>query len=98
MCGKTNSRVKKKFPAYTMSPTIEEGFRQELVYFGVAGDVLKLAYREFSGGLARPAFTQEVTFTLESEGSTMIHFKGARIEIHEIDNSGVRYTVRQGIK
>lgn len=70
-----------------------ENFRRELLYQGKVGRELKLSYREFVGDLARPAFTQEVSFDL-SEGET-IGVKGARIEVIEANNIAITYRVLQ---
>lgn len=67
------------------------GFRQELIYNGRIGDSLKFLYREFSGDLMRPPFSQEVQYDLKD--STMIGFRGVRIEIIEATNTQLRYRV-----
>ena len=40
----------------------ESGFRYELLYQGVANGVVRLLYREFVDDMARPSFSQELTF------------------------------------
>lgn len=70
-------------------------FRRELVYGGAGGGVLRLAYREFVGALARPAFSQEATFDLTS-GETEVTFKGVKLRVLEVNNSTVRYVVLSG--
>lgn len=67
------------------------GFRQELIYNGRSGDNLKFLYREFSGDLMRPPFSQDVQYDL-NESST-IGFRGARVEIIEASNTQLRYKV-----
>jgi hypothetical protein len=71
-----------------------EGFRTELVYQGAGGAVLRLAYREFVDDMARPAFTQELTYELPPEGATTIAFQGLEVEILDANNLGVEYRVR----
>lgn len=66
-------------------------FRRILSYSGVSRGVVTLEYREFSGDLARPAFTQSATYDL-AEGRE-IAFRGARLEILSADNISVRYRV-----
>ena len=73
------------------------GFRQDLLYQGIDGDTIKISYREFSGSLARPAFQQDLTYTLQPEGETEIAFKGARITVHEASNTTIRFAVVSGI-
>lgn len=67
------------------------GFRRELVYSGVSRGVVTLQYREFSNELARPAFTQQLTYDL-AEGDE-IGFGGARLKILKATNTEVRYQV-----
>lgn len=64
-----------------------ESFQRELVYSGVAKGVITILYREFLGGVARPAFSQEVHFDL-SEGSE-IGYKGARFKVLKANNLGI---------
>lgn len=71
----------------------------EILYQGVGGGVLRLAYREYTGDeLARPAFAQEVTYDLTPEGPTEILFKGARISILSAGNTELRYRVESPFK
>ncbi len=67
------------------------GFRQELIYNGRSGDNLKFLYREFSGDMLRPPFSQEVQYDLND--SSTIGFRGVRIEILEATNTQIRYRV-----
>lgn len=80
--------------AYTMSTSPKVGptaFKRELVYSGVSGGVVRLSYREFSGDLARPAFTQELTYDL-ADGDE-IGFRGARFRVLKATNVSIRYVV-----
>jgi len=71
-----------------------DGFRTELVYQGSGGGVLRLAYREFIDDMARPAFTQDLTYDLSPNGSTtMIAFQTLNVEVLEANNMGLRYVV-----
>ena len=67
-------------------------FKQELIYNGRVGDGLKFIYREFSGDLARPSFTQSIQYALSE--SNLIGFKDAELEIIEATNTEISYTVR----
>lgn len=68
--------------------------RFELLYQGAGGGILRLTYREFTGeDLARPAFTQEVSYDLTANGPTEIRFKGALIQVEEASNTALRYSV-----
>lgn len=67
------------------------GFRRELIYGGVAKGVLTLSYREFVNDMARPAFTQVLTYDL-AEGDE-IAYQGARLKVLGANNTGLRYIV-----
>ena len=68
--------------------------RQQLTFLGVADKTLRLSYREFSNDMARPAFTDEVTFTLSGKFPETIAYRDVVIDILEIGNAGMRYVVR----
>ncbi len=69
----------------------DEGFRSELVYQGAQRGLLQFAYREFVDDMARPAFTQVISYDLEE--STTIAFQTLELEILEAGNMGIRYRV-----
>lgn len=71
-------------------------FRQELIYLGRSGDELSFKYREYSGSLARPAFSADLKYDL-SESQT-IGYRGARIKIIEAGNQLLKYRVESHIK
>jgi hypothetical protein len=71
--------------------TERKSFRQEFIYNGGSGSSVKFIYREFTGDMARPAFTQELEYDLD-EGS-VIGFKGLRIEILSATNIELEYRV-----
>lgn len=70
-----------------------EGFRAELVYQGAGGGVLRIGYREFVDDMARPAFSQELTYDLNPSGPTEIAFQGLRIEVVKAGNLKMEYRV-----
>lgn len=76
----------------TTAPTT----RRELVYQGAGGGVLRLLYREYSGDLARPAYTQEAAYDLSPDGPTEVAFKGVRIAVASAGNSEMVYRVLSG--
>ncbi len=76
---------------------VGEGFKAELIYEGVATGVLRLLYREFSESLARPAFQQELTYTMDREGPTIVGFRSLNIEVESAENSGIQYRVVSGL-
>lgn len=67
-------------------------YRQELVYQGAAGGVLRLQYREYVDSLARPAFAQEFAYDIPEDGEPFVVVaKGARLRISSAGNEGVSY-------
>lgn len=66
-------------------------FQQTLIYSGRVGDRIRISYREFSGSLARSAFTNEAEYDLSD--SNIIAYKGARLRVIEADNESITYEV-----
>jgi hypothetical protein len=63
-----------------------------LSYLGVSGGQIRFVYREFTaGGLARPAFTQELSLDY-TPGKTYA-YKASRFVVHDADSIRVRYTL-----
>lgn len=69
----------------------ENNFRQTLIYNGRVANRIRIGYREFSGDLARPAFSNEVEYDLND--SMEITYQGARIRIVEANNQRIEYIV-----
>ena len=69
----------------------ERDFQQTLIYSGRVGDKIRIAYRESSGNLARPAFSNDAEYDLSS--SQEIAYRGARLKILDADNLKIRYVV-----
>jgi hypothetical protein len=68
-------------------------FRQELLYNGKSKDTIRISYREFKDTLARPAFSQDLSYDLSE--SREIGFRGMIIEVVEATNSYIRFLVRK---
>ncbi len=66
-------------------------FREILVYNGKSGDVINVGYRELSGNLARPAFSNEINYDLSE--SMEIGYKEVRIRVLEATNTAIKYVV-----
>lgn len=66
-------------------------FQQTLTYAGRVGDKLNFRYREFSGSIARPAFTDTIEYDLAE--SKRIGYRGAQIEVIEATNRSIKYKV-----
>jgi hypothetical protein len=71
-------------------------FKQQLVYGGKAGSVLKFSYREFSADMARPAFSQDLSYDLAD--SSIVGFRSVRVEVIEATNSAITYKVKSGFQ
>jgi hypothetical protein len=67
--------------------------RKELIYGGVNGSVIEIAYREFRGNLAAPAFFQNVKYDLAA--SRTITFQNFTIAVRAATNSGFEGTLLQ---
>jgi hypothetical protein len=65
--------------------------RYELVYLGMNGSVLRIAYREYSNELARPAFSNELTFNVDPKRPTPFRYRDLRFEVLSIDGEGITY-------
>jgi len=74
------------------------GYRYQLLYEGVAAGVLRVTYREFVNDLARPSFTQELTYTLDASGQGNVVFRGARLHIEQASNESLKYQVLSGMR
>jgi len=76
---------------YLYPISLKDELKQELVYNGKAGNTIKVSYREFSGNMARAAFTQDLVYDLSE--SKEISFRNIKIEVAEATNSYIRYKV-----
>jgi hypothetical protein len=59
----------------------------ELVYGGISGRTIEIAYREYRGNLAAPAFFQNLKYDLAA--SPYIVFQNFRIEVLDASNSAI---------
>lgn len=78
-----------------VAPSSTGNFKQTITYLGVNGDTLRLSYREFLNDLARPAFTEELTFPLGKTYPQPVAFKDTKLIVLGIDGAGIRYRVEQ---
>jgi hypothetical protein len=76
--------------------SVQSGFKYELIYRGLSDGIVTVSYKEYSNDLARPAFQQDLSYTLGS-GDTTVAFRNLRIEIHAADNFGINFTVISGL-
>lgn len=76
----------------TTRPMVSENnFQQLLIYNGRVGNRVRIGYRELSGNMARPAFSNEVDYDLSK--SSEITYRGARIRIIDANNEKIQYVV-----
>ncbi len=73
-----------------------DSFQQTLIYNGKVGSKINIGYREFSGNMARPAFSNNVEYDLSE--SPVIGYKGAKLEVIEANNQFVRFRVLDSFK
>jgi hypothetical protein len=88
-CTKVEYTINKKLA--TVSP---DSFQQTLLYNGKIGNRITLAYREFSGGVARSAFSNTVDYDISA--SPVVGYKGARLEVVTATNTELTYRVLSG--
>jgi hypothetical protein len=71
-----------------------DSFQQKLLYNGKIGSKITLSYREFDNNMARPAFSNEVSYDLSE--SSILGYKGARIEVINATNTEITYKFLSG--
>lgn len=71
----------------------QDSFKYEALYQGKKGSSIKISFREFKNDMARPAFTQDIDYELEKDGTTFIGFKGLRIQVLKATNMDITYKV-----
>ena len=67
----------------------------DVLYQGTSKGEVKISYREFSHGLARAAFTQDVSYELDPDGTAVIGFKGMRIKVLKATGHDIKYILEQ---
>lgn len=82
-------------PYEVQDQTIQDGFKYELVYQGVSDKTMRVAYREYTDNLARPAFHQDLSYNL-SDGDTEVRFRNVSMTIESAGNNEVTYVVDSG--
>gem|GEM_PF-3766695 len=76
----------------------EDAFKYIVLYQGKIGNNIKISFREFKENMSRPAFTQDIDYELNKNGSTIIGFKGLRIEVLGSTNLDITYKIIQDYK
>ena len=78
--------------------TTKTGFRKEIIYQGLSNGKITIAYREFNNDFARPAFSQTVSYDVNSKGGALIGFKGVRINVIKASGIYIDYIVTRGFR
>lgn len=78
-------------------PVYKEGSsRKELIYGGMSGETIRVAYRESAGKRSALAFQQDLAYDLSQ--SRTIRFRDMEIEVREATSNHIRFIVRSGIE
>lgn len=78
------------------SAKLSSGPTSTLTYAGVAAGQIRFVYKEFTAeGMARPAFTQEVS--LDYKPGETYAYKSARFIVHEAGTTHILYTLLEGL-
>ncbi len=85
----TKCDVGKIFSKVKLNSSVQNSFQQTLLYNGKVGNKINIGYREYTDGLARPAFSNEVEYDL-SESKT-IRYKGAILDILDANNQSITF-------
>ena len=72
-----------------------DDFFVDVLYQGTSKGEVKISYREYSHGYARPAFTQDVSYELQKDGTAAIGFKGMRIKVLKATGQDIQYILEQ---
>lgn len=78
----------KRYPAMATTGSVT----REIVYLGGLNDTVRLAYREFRDGRKRPSY--ERFEVLDLSKSSVVTFRGMRIELIEATGASIRYVVK----
>jgi hypothetical protein len=79
-----------RYSRVPVSVETEDTFKRVFLFQGATSDSLRFSYREFTGGLARPAFTEELTIP-RSDFPFSIRLKDLQLEVLGVDGMGMRY-------
>jgi hypothetical protein len=82
----------------TVSMVPTGGFKYKLLYQGISAGVVSILYREYLGSLVRPAFQQDLSYTLRPDGPTDISFRTIQLRIESADNNTIVYAVKRGLE
>lgn len=75
-----------------------DSFKYVALYQGKVDNRIKISYREFKDNMARAAFTQNIEYELDADGTAIIGFKGLRIKVLKATNMDIEYKVLKDYK
>ena len=84
------STMKKDNFNFDYTNATKGSFKTELIYSGITNNTIHMTYREFSNDFARPAFFQNLTYTLDKK-KTIITFKNLEFQIIEASSKSITY-------
>jgi hypothetical protein len=87
-----------EYRAYAGELTMAEdgGFQHELIYLGRDGNTLRVRYREYKDNLARPAFTQDLTYPIGKNNISHIVYRNLSIEVKSVELASIQYSIVEG--
>lgn len=74
-------------------PGMAGGLERALLYQGATADGIKISYREFQNGLARDAFTEELSIPLSKSFPQRFAAKGLVFTAYSLDGMGLTYSI-----
>lgn len=77
----------------TPETVFQDSLKYQVLYQAKSANRIKISFREFKDNYARPAFTQDVEYELESDGTSLIGFKNLRIKVLKATNFDITYQV-----
>ncbi|MDK9721984.1 MAG: hypothetical protein OEL53_12460 [Rhodospirillales bacterium] len=83
-----------KFDKTQVVDETSDSVKREFIYSGRTGDALYFTYREFLRDMARPAFTQNVTYNVKD--GPIVGFKKLRLEVQKATNTEITYRLLSG--
>lgn len=88
-----------KYQITPKAPTYNsDSFKYVALYQGKVGNSIKVSYMEFKDNMARAAFTQNIEYELDADGTATIGFKGLRIKVLKATNMEIQYKVLKDYK
>ena len=87
--GGTKCDTGKLYTKVKFQTELQSVFQQTLIYNGKVGNKINIGYREYQGGMARAAFSNEVEYDLAE--SNTIRYKGAVLNVIDANNQSIKF-------